>query len=105
MPTTIPANESFTLSGRPIRTPRAYYPTESLELNFAGNETLRSELAEMMHMADWGAEPVVFVPYDAEQKVYLGSFPMTLPGNRALIDHYDMSGISLIGYPFVKRIA
>lgn len=105
MPVSMPGDEVVTIAGQPIRTARAYHPTESLNIGFDLSDSEKTEVMEMMHRGNHGTEPVVFAPFDDEAAVYLGAFPLDIPANRAFIQRYDMSGITLLGYPFTNRIA
>lgn len=106
IPVTMPSGENITASGRVLRTARAYHPTESLQMDFwATSTSIREEYVEMFDRGNWGVEPTVFVPYDAEPNVYLGVFPTVLSGTRPLKGLFDITGVTLQGFPFVKRIS
>jgi hypothetical protein len=105
VPTEMPVDEHFNVSGQVMRNARAYYPSESVEMKFLATETRKDELVQMLHRGNWGTEPTVVVPQDNEDKVYLGAMTPGLSGTRPLKTLYDFNSISLRGFPFTKRIA
>lgn len=107
--TMMPVSENQSISGRQYMTARSYHPSESISVDFFATTTDASglhvdELKEMMDRGVWGEEPTVFVPWDSEDKVYLGTLTPGYSGVRPLRRLYEFKGITLQGFPFVKRV-